>query len=231
MIKQKILIVEDDIEVIHALARVFEREGYTVISADNTDEGLDKVGQSKPDLIFLDIKIPSIGGYEFCRVLRENKDYKHIPIIMMTGKYVDLNDKLMGFRLGANDYITKPFETKELIARAKVWLDRIDSSEGIRNIIEWHDIFIDREKHMVKLAGKTVELRPKEFELLYTFVLKANKVLNRTYLLETIMGYESEGYERTVDEHVKNLRKKMGKHAKYIQTVRNYGYKLTDEVE
>jgi len=197
-----------------------------VFVAETTDEGLFKLKKSMPDLIFLDLNIPTIGGYQLCGLIRKYKEYKNLPIIIITGYYVNTNDKLMGFSAGANDYIIKPFENANVLARTKVWMDRIDSVKELKNVIRIGNFVLDKEQHKVTVTGKEVDLRPKEFELLYTFMLKENKVLNRDYLMESVMGYEPSGSDRTIDEHVKNLRKKLGKCAKYIQTIRNYGYKF-----
>ena len=221
---RKILIIEDDKAIASLLARIFEKDGHLVVLAENTDEGEYKIKMSTPDLIVLDINIPTIGGYELCASIKKRNEYKHIPIIMITGQYLNLQDKIRGFRLGANDYITKPFENTEVLARAKVWLDRSDYGKEVRNVIRFNNMVLDKEQHLVTVMGKKIDLRPKEFELLHTFMTMKDKVLNRSYLMEAVMGYESVGDERTIDEHVKNLRKKLGKCAKYIQTIRNYGY-------
>ena len=229
MIKKKILIIEDDIEISGIMQTVFEKEGYIVIIADNTDTGLYKVNTSRPDLILLDIKVPAVGGFEFCRIIRKNDKNKHIPIVFVTGKYIDLNDKIMGFNLGANDYIIKPFSTRELLVRAKVWLEKENTDVPAIDKIKSGKITIDYDERNVVLAGRNVKLRPKEFELLYILVKKKNKVLNRNYLTEYITGYDIDGGMRIIDVHMRNLRKKLGKYSKRIETVRNVGYRFNEK--
>jgi len=225
MIKQKILVVDDDENILSLLTDVLERENFVVITAPDTDEGYKKALKSQPDLIILDVKMPKIGGIELCRLLREDTRTKNVPIIMLTVESSE-TDKVIGFEVGADDYITKPFSTRELIARIKSLLRRVSRSEVKSDIIKVENLEVDMVSRTVNVGKKVVYLRPKEFELLVLFIKKPNIVLNREYILESIFGYKTILHSRTIDTHIKNLRKALGPVGKKIKTVFGYGFKF-----
>jgi DNA-binding response OmpR family regulator len=225
MIKQKILVVDDDENILSLLTDVLERENFVVITAPDTDEGYKKALKSQPDLIILDIKMPKIGGIELCRLLREDARTKNVPIIMLTVESSE-TDKVIGFEVGADDYITKPFSNKELVARIKSLLRRVNRSEVKSDIIKVENLEVDMTSRTVNVGKKVVYLRPKEFELLVLFLKKPNVVLNREYILESIFGYKTTLHSRTIDTHIKNLRRALGPVGKKIKTVFGYGFKF-----
>lgn len=225
MIKQKILVVDDDENILSLLTDVLERENFVVTTAMDTDEGYKKALKSQPDLIILDIKMPKVGGIELCRMLREDVRTKNVPIIMLTVESSE-TDKVIGFEVGADDYVTKPFSTKELVARIKSLLRRINRTEVKTETVKIDNLEIDTVSRTVKVGNKIVYLRPKEFELLVLFTKKPNVVLTREYILESIFGYKTTLHSRTIDTHIKNLRRALGPVGKKIKTVFGYGFKF-----
>ncbi len=227
----KILVVDDEDHIVELIKFNLESNGYDVISAFNGEEAIEKAIDEKPDLIILDLMLPKVTGVEVCKRVKENPETSSISIIMLTAKS-DESDKIVGLETGADDYITKPFSVKELMARVKAVLRRNSNrkTDKIRkNIIEIDDIVIDDEKHEVLKAGKKIELTLKEFELLRMLAVNKGKVLSRNKLLDEIWGYEYFGDTRTVDVHIRHIRKKIeddDKISKYIETIRGIGYKM-----
>ena len=228
----KILVVEDESNISELIAYNLLGSGYEVITAFDGIAGLEMALNGKPDLILLDIMLPGKNGTDVCRELREAHRSK-TPIIMLTAKGEEI-DKVLGLEFGADDYITKPFSVRELLARIKAVLRRYETgaaedassvSEKSR-IITVHDLTIDPDRHEVKVAGETVELTYKEFELLRSLAANQGKVITREFLLDTVWGFEYIGETRTVDVHVRYLRRKLGKAGAYIHTVRGVGYKI-----
>ena len=230
MVKQRILIVDDEKEVVDMVSRILEEEGYVAISANTSEEALEKIKKSKPDLIILDLKLPTIGGLEVCRILKSNKDTRTVPVIMLTC-YDSNVEKVMGLRIGADDYIIKPFDPNELVARIKALFRRMTylKDEKDEDIIKSGKIVIDLKSHTAQVESKPVELWPKEFALLYLLLKKKGRVLTREYLCEAVWGYEYFGTTRTIDATVWRLRKKLGSQGKYIKTVKNIGYIFNEE--
>ncbi len=228
MAKQKILVVDDEPDLVELVKDVLERNNYLVISARNADIAIKKVRASKPDLIILDLNLPGIGGIEVCRILKRDKKTSSIPIIMLTVKSTE-TDKIAGLEAGADDYMTKPFSTAELVARTRAVLRRILYAGEPGEVLASGDIRLDSTEHMVYVADEQIDLTPKEFNLLYLLMKKKGKVLSRTFLIENIWGYEYLGGTRTVDVHVRHLREKMGKEGKKIETVEGVGYKFIEE--
>jgi len=226
--KEKILVVDDEPDLVELVKDVLERNDYSVISAGNADLAIKKVRQSKPDLIILDLNLPGIGGIEVCRILKRDKKTSSIPIIMLTVKSTE-TDKIAGLEAGADDYMTKPFSTGELVARVKAVLRRILYVGEQKEVLVSGDIRLDSTEHMVYVKNKPIDLTPKEFNLLYLLMKKKGKVLSRTFLMENIWGYEYLGGTRTVDVHVRHLREKLGKEAEKIETIEGVGYKFVDE--
>ena len=198
-----------------------------VISSSDTEEGYKKALKSQPDLILLDIKIPRIGGIELCRLLRSNQQTKDIPIIMLTVESSE-TDKVIGLEMGADDYVTKPFNNKELIARVKSLLRRMNRKEEVQ-VITTDGLELNMVSRTVRLNKKEIALRPKEFDLLYVFLKKPNVVLEREFILENVFEYQTAVTTRTIDTHIKNLRQALGKWSKRIVTVFGRGFKFVPE--
>lgn len=230
--KEKILVVEDEKDIVKMLDYNLEKEGYKVLSAYDGEDALAVAGREHPDLIILDLMIPKIDGLEVCRTLKKENKTASIPIIMLTAKTQE-SDKIVGLELGADDYVTKPFSPRELLARVKAVLRRVKEKDKLREVIRVGDLAIDFEKISVTLNGRPVELTAKEFELLKTLIKSNGRVLSRDYLLNTIWGFDRavEIQTRTVDVHIRTLRKKLKGQAKKIITVKNYGYRFETEEE
>lgn len=226
---KKILVVDDEEHIIELIRFNLETNGYFVIAANDGNEALKKVKEEKPDLVILDLMLPSIDGIEICKILRKNKETEKLPIIMLTAKSEEI-DMILGLEIGADDYITKPFSVRELLARIKAVLRRTQQRQERReNVIKIGDITIDVEKHEVTKKGKKIDLTLKEFELLRILSEKRGNVLTRNYLLDEIWGYDYFGDTRTVDVHIRHLRRKIeddDKNLQYIQTIRGIGYKM-----
>ena len=230
--KEKILIVEDEKDIEKMLEYNLKKEGFRVIDARDGEDALDLAVRENPKLILLDLMLPGIDGLEVCKTLKKESKTASIPIIMLTAKAQE-SDKVVGLELGADDYITKPFSPRELIARIKAVLRRATEKEKLPEIFQVGDLRIDFAKISVDVKDKPVELTSKEFELLKTLLKARGRVLSRDYLLDTIWGYDHamEIQTRTVDVHVRTLRKKLKSSAKMIVTVKNYGYRFEAEEE
>lgn len=227
-IMNKILIIEDEAELVKVLRSYLEQAGFEVLSAYRGDSGLDAFHTSRPDLVILDLNLPGMDGLDVARSIRRTDD---TPIIMVTAR-VEETDKLIGLELGADDYVTKPYSPREVVARVRTVLRRAARSEAPQssNIIRAADLEIDLDAHTVARNGAEIELTPTEFNLLTTLAGQPGRVFSRLQLLEaTQEGSAFEGYERTIDAHVKNLRAKIEPNPKkpeYIQTVFGVGYKF-----
>lgn len=222
----KVLVVEDDQSLREVLRYNLGREGYEVVMANDGAQALEVTQREKPDLILLDILLPELDGYEVCRILRRQTG---IPIIMLTAKNQEM-DKVMGLELGADDYITKPFSLKELLARIRAQLRRHEDKMVIYPL-KIGNIEIDTARHKVNIGGRSVELSPKEFELLTFLVRNKGLVFSRNQLLEKIWGYAYEGDSRSVDVHIRWLRKKIEvnpQKPQHLITVRGFGYKFEE---
>jgi DNA-binding response OmpR family regulator len=225
--KKKILVIDDEESIRGVLVDSLEYEGYNVIEAIDSEEALRKARSLEPDLIILDLGIPTIGGLEVCRILRKDNKTKSIPIIMLTVRSREV-DKVIGLEMGADDYITKPFQRRELLARIKAVLRRIEFRETGKRILTAGNIELDKESHIVKVKGKEIELRPKEFDMLAILMEKKGTVMGRDFLCESVLGYEYFGSTRAIDAHVKNIRTALGKAGDIIKTIRGVGYKIED---
>ena len=224
--RHKILLVEDEKNIVKVVAYNLEREGYQVITARDGEEGLAKARKELPDLILLDLMLPKLDGLDLCRQLKADPKNARIPIIMLTAKTQEA-DRVVGLELGADDYVAKPFSMRELAARVKAVLRRGQSSEAPVLWKGW-DLEVDWERRKVKSKKKLVELTPKEFELLKVLVEAFGRVLSRELLLEKVWGYDqaSEIQSRTVDLHISQLRQKLGSEGKQILTVTGAGYRF-----
>lgn len=226
--KKKILVVDDERSIREVVKDILENEGYHVLLGINSEEAIRKSIALVPDLIILDLGIPTIGGLEVCRILRKETNTMTIPIIILTARSREV-DKIIGLEMGADDYVTKPFNKGEFVARVKAVLRRVKYKENENDVLKVCNITIDKVAHIVEVKEKKIDLRPKEFHLLYLLMKKAGTVLSRDYLCESILGYEYFGSSRAIDAHVKNLRKSLGKEGDIIKTIRSVGYKM--EVE
>jgi len=225
---KKILIIEDDDHIIELLKFNVESNGYAVSVAMDGHEGLNKAVNELPDLILLDLMLPGIDGIDICNKLKNKDRTKDIPIIMLTAKGHE-TDKILGLEIGADDYITKPFSVRELMTRIKVVFRRYtaDISQEKETIIKVGSLEIDHEKHEVTLDGKLVKLTLKEYQLLEYLAENRGKVLSRNALLDRVWGYDYFGETRTVDVHIRHLRKKIeDDNAELIETIRGVGYKI-----
>ncbi|MHB9156006.1 MAG: response regulator transcription factor [Endomicrobiales bacterium] len=224
MITKKILVVDDDLHIRNLLTDVLESEGFMVIACADTEEGYTRVIKSQPELVILDVKMPRIGGIELCRLLRENPQTKAIPVIMLTVESSE-TDKVIGLEVGADDYITKPFSNRELIARVNSLLRRAHRKEEVDSI-KADGLEMNLISRTVLLNRKPVALRPKEFDLLYMFLKKPNVVLGREYILESVFNTQAALTTRTIDTHIKNLRHALGPWGRKIVTVFGRGFKF-----
>lgn len=223
---KKILVVDDEKRIVDIVKAYLEREGFNVIVAYEGNSALELARRQFPDLIILDLMLPEISGWDICRTLRKESD---IPIIMLTARD-ETTDKIVGLELGADDYLTKPFEPKELVSRVKAVLRRAEGrvvSKG--QLISVADLTIDVGKHLVQRGEEVITLTPIEFEILRVLAENPGRVYRRLQLLDKVQGDAYEGYDRTIDSHIKNLRKKIEpdpEHPRYILTVYGVGYKL-----
>jgi DNA-binding response OmpR family regulator len=222
---QTVLVVEDDAKITNLLRLYLEREGFDVVAAYDGPAALDVSERTRPSLVILDLMLPRLDGVEVCRRLRERSD---VPILMLTAR-VDEVDKLLGLSLGADDYVTKPFSPREVVARVKAILRRATRAAP-RKVLRHRELEMDLERHHVRMAGREVHLTPIEFKLLQAFLESPERAFSREQLLNRVYAYhEADVVDRTVDVHVGKLREKLNDdpaHPRYIATVRGVGYKL-----
>lgn len=220
MANEKILVVDDDVNICELLRLYLTKEGYQVTIANDGEEGLDKFNQVKPDMVLLDVMMPKMDGWEVLKTIRK---YSRVPVIMLTARSEE-RDELQGFSLGVDEYISKPFSPKILVARVDAILRRsnVVSTENM-NV---GGICIDKAAHQVTIDGREIELSYKEFELLSYFVENQGIALSREKILNNVWNYDYFGDARTIDTHVKKLRSKMGEKGDYIKTIWGMGYKF-----
>jgi len=225
----KILVVDDEPSIVKSIQYSLEKEGYTVATAHDGAQAIEVARREKPNLVILDVMLPSLDGYEVCRQIRQEMP---VPIIMLTAKGEEI-DKVVGLEIGADEYVTKPFSLRELLARIKALLRLVaryqEAKAAQPDKIEIGDLVIDLTRHEVTLGGKVLNLTLKEYELLKLMALNANKVLSREFLIEQVWGYDFTGEGRTVDVHIHWLREKIEKdpnNPMRIQTVRGVGYRV-----
>jgi DNA-binding response OmpR family regulator len=225
---KKIMVVDDEPRLVSVIEAYLEQEGFDVATASNGQEALFAARETKPDLIILDVMMPEMDGYEFMRVHRREAE---TPIILLTAK-VEEDDKVIGLELGADDYVTKPFRPRELVARVRAVLRRTGQARPEASLLRASTIALDRERHTVEVGEQYVDLTPSEFDLLATLMSVPGRAYSRLELLDRIQGVAYEGYERTIDVHIKNLRSKIEpkpKQPHYIQTVYGVGYRFIRE--
>jgi DNA-binding response OmpR family regulator len=226
----KVLIIDDEEKLVEVIKSYMEKEGYTAITAYNGSEALEQYKSHKPDLVILDLMLPDLSGEDICSYIRSMGD---TPIMMLTAK-AEEEYILNGLDIGADDYITKPFSPKQLIARAKAVLRRTHIATVEESTLTYNhgDLVINIESHSVKKSGQTISLTPAEFEILLKLAKHPNKVFTREELIAFVLGEDYEGYDRTIDTHIKNLRQKIETNTKepqYVITVYGVGYKFGGE--
>ena len=227
MDKEKVLIVDDEEHIQELIKFNLEKNGYNILCCGNGAEALKIINKEKPSIVLLDLMLPGMDGYDVIKEIRRNSAVAKTPVIMLTAKGEEL-DKILGLELGADDYITKPFSVRELVARVKAVLRRsvVQSTE---ETFEFGDVSVNFNKHEVIKNGKKIELTLKEFELLETLIKNKGRVMTRDFLLDKIWGYEYIGETRTVDVHIRHLRQKIeedDKNPEYVETIRGIGYRF-----
>ncbi len=227
---KSILIIEDEKDIVDLLEYHLKQSGFSVTSALDGSTGLERARKKSPNLIILDLMLPGMDGKDICRSLRSNPLTQSIPILMLTAK-AEETDRLIGFELGADDYVTKPFSPKELVLRVKAILRRREVDQESEKTIRVGDLLIDIDRHDVSIKKSPVRLTSTEFKLLVELASKRGRVQTREHLLDRVWGYTYEGYARTVDTHVRRLREKLGPLGDSIETIRGVGYRFREESE
>lgn len=228
---KNILVVDDEVKIVQVIKSYLENSGYTVYEAYTAKQALEKFQEVNPSLIVLDLMLPDMAGEDICRKLREKS---RVPIIMLTAK-VDEEDILRGLNIGADDYVTKPFSPRQLVARIDAVLRRsADSAAPLSDILSFNngDIVINTQKYEVKRDGRAINLTPKEYKLLVTMAKHPDKVFTREELIYSVLGEDYDGYDRTIDTHIKNIRQKIEpdpRAPRYILTVHGIGYRFGGE--
>lgn len=228
MADEKILIVDDEEHIQELIRFNLENNGYKAISASNGIDAVRLVKEENPQLVLLDLMLPGKDGYDVCKEIRRDHNVSNTPIIMLTAKSEEI-DKILGLELGADDYMTKPFSVRELMARVKAVLRRT-AIQPVDQSFKFSNIIVDFQKHEVLREGKKIELTLKEFELLEILIKNKGRVMTRDFLLDKIWGYEYIGETRTVDVHIRHLRQKIeldDKNPQHIETIRGIGYRFS----
>ena len=223
----KVFIVEDEPDLRDTLKYNLENEGFSVEAFSNGETFLSSVYKNIPNLVILDLMLPGVSGLDVCRELRSNENYDGIGIVMLTAKSEEI-DRIVGFELGADDYVTKPFSVRELILRVKVLLKKRTDDGANEQILEFGPILMNLDAHEVSINGKIVNLTALEFKLLKHLLKRKGRVQTRDQLLGDVWGYSSEVTTRTVDTHIKRLREKLGEPGDLIQTIRGVGYRFNN---
>lgn len=229
-IPNRILIIEDEKDIVDLLIYHFEQAGFSVSTALDGLMGLEKAKKERPDLVILDLMLPGMDGKDVCRALKSDPLTRSIPILMLTAKSEEM-DRVVGFELGAEDYVTKPFSPRELVLRVKAILRRRERPSSEEKVIQIEDLLIDMDRHQVLLKNRPLYLTSTEFKLLVELVSNRGRVQTRQRLLDKIWGYTYEGYARTVDTHIRRLREKLGPAGDWIETIRGVGYRFREEKE
>lgn len=227
----RILVVDDDKQIVRLVRSYLEQAGMTTYAAYDGNEALHAIRTERPDLVVLDLLLPERDGWEITRALRADERLAAIPILMLTARVED-SDKILGFELGADDYLTKPFNPLEVVARVKAILRRASGIPALARVLEVGPLRLDMDSRIVTANGRALEVTPTEFSILHTLMAHPNRVFTRGELIEQALGYTYEGLERTLDSHIKNLRKKIEVdpgQPRIIETVFGVGYCLREE--
>ena len=219
----RVLIVEDEPDVAELERRAFEKEGFRVETVERASLALERLERRPPDLVILDLMLPDLDGLEVLKFLRFRKELTRVPVIVVSARGEEV-DRVLGFELGADDYVVKPFSPRELVLRARAVLKRLRPREEPA-VVRYGPIVLYEEEFRVEVEGREVKLTPMEFRLLATLISSPGRVFSREVLLDKVWGYQYEGYARTVDTHIKRLRKKLGPAGELIETVWGVGYR------
>ncbi len=226
---QRILVVEDEPDIQEIISYNLRQAGFRTEASQDGETALQKAEEFRPDLIILDLMLPGMDGLEVCRLLKQDEQMRHVPVMMLTAKAEEV-DRIVGLELGADDYLTKPFSPRELVLRVKSILRRSKTTESptdsASSLIHAGILSIDAEGHEVFVSGSALHLTATEFKLLLTLVQRRGRVQSREELLNVVWGYQHSGYERTVDTHVRRLREKLGDAQDWVETVRGVGYRF-----
>lgn len=228
MAQYAVLIVDDDIKIAKLLKAYFEKDGFITYLAHDGHQALQQRREHRPDIVVLDLMLPGLDGWEVCRSIRKEDD---VPIIMLTAREEE-TDRLIGLEIGADDYVVKPFSPREVVARAKVILRRTHKAVVKPEPLKAGGLVIDVEQHQATQNGAVLDLTPTEFKILEILVASPGRVYSRLQIVELVQGYAFDGYERTIDAHIKNLRRKIEinpKEPQYIQTIYGVGYKFVGD--
>ncbi|MFH1262770.1 MAG: response regulator [Pseudomonadota bacterium] len=220
----RVLIVEDHPDIVEIVRYNLEREGFQVSWAKDGEEGLKKIMAERPDLLLLDLMLPKMSGFDVCKTLRSEVGTRSLPVVMLTAKGEEV-DIVRGLELGADDYVTKPFKPKELLARVRAVLRRSDAKT---DVIRFRDLVIDSDRHRVDLKGEELQLTRAEFRLLRALASRQGRVFTRDQLIEKMTGGDVSIVDRNIDVHVSSLRKKLGSYGDLIVTVRGVGYRFAE---
>jgi len=225
-----ILMIEDEKDIVDLVEYHLRQSGFSVLKALDGPSGLEIAKKNRPSLVILDLMLPGMDGKDLCRALKSNPLTQSIPILMLTAKTEEV-DRVIGFELGADDYVTKPFSPRELVLRVKAILRRKEAPQEIEKKIQIEDLLIDMDRHQVYIKKNPVQLTSTEFKLLVELVTNRGRVQTRERLLDKVWGYTYEGYARTVDTHIRRLREKLGNVGEAIETIRGVGYRFREENE
>jgi len=220
-----ILVIEDEQSIADVVTYNLRKEGFSVHWERDGRGGLARAQTLLPDLVILDLMLPGIDGLQICRILKSEPKTRTIPVMMLTARGTE-TDEIVGFNMGADDYVTKPFRVQPLIHRVRALLRRVETAESGKTVLSMHGIDIDRANHVASFNGQLVELTPTEFRMLWTLMSQPGRPFSRNELMETARGEDANSLERTIDVHVRSLRKKMDTLADLIETVRGVGYRF-----
>ena len=225
---ERVLVVEDEADIQNLLAHVFRREGFDVVTAEDGQDALAKVRSERPDLVLLDLMLPRVPGIEVLKKVKSEAETRGLPVILLTARGEEI-DRVLGFELGADDYVTKPFSPREVVLRARAVLRRAKLEENSQaSVLRFGPISLDLDDHRVSVSGVPLDLTITEFRLLADLVKARGRVRSREVLLREVWGYDSEVLSRTVDTHMRRLRSKLGPAAERLGTVRGVGYRVHD---
>ena len=226
---ERIVVIEDEEDILEVIAYNLKREGYDVVTSTSGEDGLEKIEHSAPQLVILDLMLPEIDGIELCRKLKADPLTQAIPVIMVTAKGEE-SDVVLGLGVGADDYITKPFSPREMVARVRAVLrrSRVRGEVDRRESVVRDGIVIDPQRHDVKIDGESVILTATEFRLLHFLATHPGRVFTRDHLLTRVIGADAIVIDRNIDVHVRSIRKKLGAHRELIETIRGVGYRFKD---
>ncbi|WP_243312256.1 response regulator [Fundidesulfovibrio agrisoli] len=227
MTKESVLLVEDDEDILQLLEYNFQNAGFAVTTSRDGLDALTRIRRQRPDLVLLDIMLPGADGFEVCRSIKRDPKTAQVPVIMLTARGEEV-DRIVGLELGADDYVVKPFSPRELILRARAVLKRLSPEAPAKQVLRKDGLSVDMDAHRAEAQGQEIPLTATEFKLLAELFRSQGRVLTRDQLLNTVWGYEFEGYARTVDTHVRRLRQKLGHYSEMIETVRGVGYRFKE---